>query len=355
MNWLENYFDETIVLPVKQRKPGMSLEMSDQEVHADPEEGLGQGVSLEVDKGLASDSESGLRHVVSLMIEKRRILKKLLSERHSSGGLGSLDQNEKTKEEDIAASRRDCLVDTFNDDFVEWCIERHEDGTQSTFTITLQDLSFEAVDHDEDGKEFTKQILHPITTVVERGKLVALMGPSGCGKSTLLDILAGKKTAIYSGNVFVNGNLREMHAYRRLTSYVPQADYFNGLETVRESILFSSIMKCNYGKKGDSRRLRHVSSVLELLGLSAIADTRIGNSLERGISGGQKRRVSLGKGLVAGTSVLFADEPTSGLSSSDSQTVVECMSNVAKLGNTTIICVIHQPRYVACIYLPSRI
>lgn len=193
-----------------------------------------------------------------------------------------------------------------------------------------------------------KVIIEGISGTIKPGQLVALMGPSGCGKSTLLDMLADKKTQAYSGRVLVNGRPRSSQ-FSRLVSYVPQLDYGSGLETVRESVAFVSRMKSDYAYVTDAarrevERAKHVELVLAVLGLSKVADARVGNELVRGISGGQKRRVTLAKGIITGPSILFCDEPTSGLSSTDSETAVRALKNLCVHFGMTIVCVIHQPR-----------
>uniref|UniRef100_A0A7S2W9N2 ABC transporter domain-containing protein n=1 Tax=Mucochytrium quahogii TaxID=96639 RepID=A0A7S2W9N2_9STRA len=238
-------------------------------------------------------------------------------------------------------------------------IQEREDDSHDTrkIDITFKDLRFSIQARDEENPKVKseKVIIHPISGHIPAGKLVALMGPSGCGKSTLTDMLSAKKTANYTGGVYVNGNERGK-LFTRLVSYVPQADYGNGLETVWESVKFVSEMKAEYGSKQflkdsgltkddiEAERTRHIEKLLAVLALSPIKNQMIGNALVRGISGGQKRRVTLAKGLVQGPSVIFADEPTSGLSATDSELVMRALRNVCDYLDVTCICVIHQPR-----------
>ena len=208
-------------------------------------------------------------------------------------------------------------------------------------TISWRDVSFSIV---EPGSKETRVILEPCSGTVAPGQLVAMMGPSGCGKSTLLDMLADKKTAPYQGEIFLNGRPRD-EFYKLATAYVPQVDEIFPYLTVREAINFVS--DCRLPKpKGATNKQWHAFSdlLIEELGLETVKDTRIGNNEIRGISGGQKRRVSLAKGLMTGAFVVFADEPTSGLSSTDTNLAVRLLKLMAVRYNITFFIVIHQPK-----------
>jgi len=207
-------------------------------------------------------------------------------------------------------------------------------------TLTFRDVSFSI--KLPDGS--TQLILAPTSGHFEPGTLVALMGPSGCGKTTLLDILAGKKTAAYEGTVHVNGKPRD-DLWSRISSYVPQQDIMPATWTVREAVLFNHRLKNVLPKhvKEDSRS-EIVDMLLADLGLGHVMDTKIGDATVRGISGGQKRRVTLARGFANRAQIMFADEPTSGLSATDAEACVRLMRLMAKKAGITIIVVIHQPR-----------
>ena len=165
----------------------------------------------------------------------------------------------------------------------------------------------------------------------------SIMGPSGCGKSTLLDILAGRKTTAYEGEVFLNGHKRDK-LFSRVPVYVPQADQMHAHQTVREAITFNFLLTRNTPGQGGltSELKKNLPRIIEMnladLGLAKVADTKIGDHSVRGISGGQKRRVTLAKGLVSGANVLFCDEPTSGLSSTDAEVAVKRMKFFVSAG-----------------------
>jgi len=174
--------------------------------------------------------------------------------------------------------------------------------------------------------------------------LAAIMGPSGCGKSTLLDILAMKKTAPWEGSVLFNGHKPD-HLYQRMTAYVPQSDAMPAYWTVREAVAFSMLLKRQFPSKITAEmRNRMVDMTLSMIGLDHVANTKIGSEKVRGISGGQRRRVSLAKAFVTGSQIMFCDEPTSGLSATDADLCVKALRLLAHRCNVTILVVIHQPR-----------
>mmetsp|Transcript_17813 Transcript_17813/g.62533 ORF Transcript_17813/g.62533 Transcript_17813/m.62533 type:complete len:607 (+) Transcript_17813:60-1880(+) len=189
----------------------------------------------------------------------------------------------------------------------------------------------------------TKTILEPCSGHFEPGELVALMGPSGCGKSTLLDMLAMKKTAKHSGKVLVNGHVRDSRKFPRIAVYVGQEDVMPAHWTVREAIKFNSSLKMPMEKwlaKGE----KVCDLLLEAFGLTGVADTYIGGASVRGISGGQRRRVTLARGVAAQAPLLFCDEPTSGLSATDAELCIKALRAIAKNLKVLILVVIHQPR-----------
>ncbi|KAL8444592.1 hypothetical protein Emed_006134 [Eimeria media] len=133
------------------------------------------------------------------------------------------------------------------------------------------------------------------------------MGPSGSGKTTLLDCLSGKKQQ-HEGEVFLNGEPRVYRQLQRVAIYLPQEAYYSGLEVVRELLDFSATLKTNYQKE---ERDALVDGTLEFLGLTKVADKRVGNTRVRGISGGQRQRLMAGQALVSLSQLCFCDEPTS--------------------------------------------
>ena len=167
------------------------------------------------------------------------------------------------------------------------------------------------------------------------------MGPSGCGKSTLLDTLAGRlaTTATWEGEIRVNGNKTTL-SYGK-AAYVTQDEVLIGTLTVYETLMYAAKLRLPTSLS-QSAKEDIVNDVITELGLESVRNTYIGNWHIRGISGGQRRRVSIGCELVTSPTLLFLDEPTSGL---DSAAAFHVMSSVRRLatGCRTILAVIHQP------------
>ncbi|KAI9011119.1 hypothetical protein BC832DRAFT_590367 [Gaertneriomyces semiglobifer] len=190
----------------------------------------------------------------------------------------------------------------------------------------------------------SKSILRNIDGEAYPGRVCAILGPSGAGKSSLLDILASRsKRGTVSGEFLVNQREIMKGQYRRMTGYVDQEDCLLGTLTVRETLMFSARLRLPECVSDEEKKER-VEQIIELLGLSHVADSLVGGANRRGISGGEKRRVSIGSELVTDPAVLFLDEPTSGLDSYNAHAVVRNISDLAHTAGKTIILTIHQPR-----------
>eukprot|EP00933_Yihiella_yeosuensis_P054087 TRINITY_DN5243_c0_g1_i2.p1 TRINITY_DN5243_c0_g1~~TRINITY_DN5243_c0_g1_i2.p1 ORF type:complete len:692 (-),score=136.83 TRINITY_DN5243_c0_g1_i2:448-2523(-) len=224
-------------------------------------------------------------------------------------------------------------------------IERDELATANA-ALSFKNVAFriKIPDPDDPKEKISKTILEECSGHIPAGSLVALMGPSGCGKSTLMDILAKKKTAKWEGQVFINGREPD-HMYQRITSYVGQQDIMPQHWTVREAVAFDAGLKRPKPPNVSwSNFYTFVDTILEDVGLLHVKDTKIGGPNVRGISGGQRRRVTLARGIAANPNIMFCDEPTSGLSATDAELCVKTMVGMTRRWNTTIIVVIHQPR-----------
>ncbi|KAJ3255532.1 hypothetical protein HDU77_003656 [Chytriomyces hyalinus] len=205
-------------------------------------------------------------------------------------------------------------------------------------TLTFKDLSYSIVDRS--GKE-SKYLLEGISGCVKPGEVLAVMGPSGAGKSTFLDVVAGRKGKIGTqhGQIMLDGSERPMKKY---SSYVTQNDAVIGCFTVRETIMWA--VELNLPSSVTKReRLDKVQELLSQFGLTKCADSKVGDLLTRGISGGEKRRLSIAIQLVKEPKVIFLDEPTSGLDSAASFKVMEAIRDLARRRGCTVVCSIHQP------------
>lgn len=177
-------------------------------------------------------------------------------------------------------------------------------------------------------------LLNEVSGYLKPGMLVLLLGPPGAGKTTLLETLAGRKavsrTQILSGEIKVNGKPWTPD-FNRVCGYVAQDDYHIPQLTVQETLEFSSRLR-SHETLSEERKRERVDVVLDVLGIRHVKDTCVGGELLRGVSGGERKRVSIGVELVTMPSVLFMDEPTSGLDSSAAYDVVKALRLVADAG-----------------------
>jgi ABC-type multidrug transport system ATPase subunit len=147
---------------------------------------------------------------------------------------------------------------------------------------------------------------------------------------------------VTSGEVLVNGAKSKMKDLTKLVGFVPQDDILLGMLTVKEILRFHAHLRLPI-HIGISIREGWIDNCIDLLGLTDVKHSLVGDATQRGISGGQRRRVNIGAELVSDPSILFLDEPTSGLDSSAALEVMRCLQLAANEG-MTVCCVIHQPR-----------
>lgn len=159
----------------------------------------------------------------------------------------------------------------------------------------------------------------------------------GSGKTTFLDILARKnKGGTVTGKVLIN-NLEcpDDYLFRRISGYVDQEDIHLANLTVREVLEFSAAVRLPESITDQQKKSR-VKGVMSQLGLSHVADSRVGDSLRRGLSGGEKKRLSIAVELVTNPSIIFADEPTSGLDSYNALQVIQTLAKLATEEKKTV-------------------
>ena len=175
----------------------------------------------------------------------------------------------------------------------------------------------------------------------ESGHLIGIMGGSGVGKSTLLNLLTGKLTP-KSGRVLINGYdiHRNKYAVEGIIGYVPQDDLLFEDLTVYQNLYYNA--KLCFSNFTEFRVRQSVKRILDDLDLWEIRHLKVGSPLNKMISGGQRKRLNIGLELLREPSILFVDEPTSGLSSSDSLMVMRLLKQQANNGKLVIVN-IHQP------------
>ncbi|KAJ3046553.1 hypothetical protein HK097_000762, partial [Rhizophlyctis rosea] len=231
--------------------------------------------------------------------------------------------------------------------------ERRESGDKEGQKKAMSDRSMEIYWEDvrfsvvsgRGKKKKEREILKGVGGRVKPGEMVAIMGGSGAGKSTLLNILSGRIPAGKpSGLILANGKIREKTKWKRSVGYVEQEDLMYTNLTVRETLTTAALLRLPNTHFSRQQKADRVEEVLGMLGLSHIADSRIGDSTTGGISGGEKKRVSIGIELVTDPGTLFLDEPTTGLDSATAQNIADMLKQLAVKHGKTIILTIHMPR-----------
>lgn len=175
----------------------------------------------------------------------------------------------------------------------------------------------------------------------DQGKLIGFMGASGAGKTTLLNVLAGLNSPT-GGEVLINGiNLHtEKEKLEGVIGYIPQDDLLIEELTVFQNLYYNA--KLCFNDKSEEEIVQLVDKTLTNLGLHERKDLKVGSPLNKMISGGQRKRLNIALELIREPSILFVDEPTSGLSSRDSENVMDLLRELALKGKLIFV-VIHQP------------
>ena len=189
--------------------------------------------------------------------------------------------------------------------------------------------------------EKNRQGLHNFNFSEESGKLVGIMGGSGTGKSTLLNILNGQ-TLPTSGSVTINGVdiHKDNHKLQGIIGFVSQDDLLIEELTVFQNLYFNA--KLCFGTLSDREIKKKVIDTLRSVGLYEIKDLTVGSALEKVVSGGQRKRLNIALELIREPEVLIVDEPTSGLSSRDSENIMDLLKEMTYNGKLIFV-VIHQP------------
>lgn len=204
--------------------------------------------------------------------------------------------------------------------------------------LKLQNVTYTVV---TDKKE-DKVILNDVNVSFRPKEVVALMGPSGSGKTTLLSVLLGNISGRVDGHVLINGQ-PVTRGFKSLCNFVPQEDVLLTALTPRETLMYAGELRL---PQSCPRSLvaKRVDEVLRMLSIDNCADTQVGSVDVRGISGGQRKRVSIAMELLTNPSVLLLDEPTSGLDSKTAEDVVRIICQLGHKGHS-VVCTIHQPSY----------
>ena len=177
------------------------------------------------------------------------------------------------------------------------------------------------------------------------GECLAIMGGSGAGKSTLLNILSGRflieKNMKQKGKVKLNGKIMDYKKFKHVIGFVMQSDLF--LETLKVEELFKFVVDLRFVNYTHKKKQNLIDSMIRDLKLDKARNNIVGGTFEKGISGGEKRRLNIGYELLTKPKILFLDEPTSGLDSYTGYIIVKLLKQIAKEQNIIIIYTIHQP------------
>ncbi len=187
-----------------------------------------------------------------------------------------------------------------------------------------------------------RRLIQGVSGLITRGSCTAVIGSPDSGATTLLQCIAGRQPrGKLSGSLLIDGVPPDAHT-RRIVAYIPKEDINHPVLSVRETLAFSSACRLprNVPQSVKNQRVR---SWLQLLGLKHVAETVVGNAELRGISGGERRRVSLGAELIAGHRIIIADSPTNGLDSTAAFNVVKTMRALADAGHCAFVATVRQP------------
>ncbi|XP_017975825.1 PREDICTED: pleiotropic drug resistance protein 3 isoform X4 [Theobroma cacao] len=201
------------------------------------------------------------------------------------------------------------------------------------------------------------KILKDVSGIIKPSRMTLLLGPPGCGKTTLLQALAGKLSPSLkvTGETYYNGYKFTEFVPQKTSAYISQYDLHISEMTVRETLDFSA--RCQgIGSRADilkevsKREKLHgiipepdIDTYMKILGLDICADTIVGDAMNRGISGGEKKRLTTGEMIIGPTKVLFMDEISTGLDSSTTFQIVTCLQQLTHITGATILISLLQP------------
>ncbi|XP_004297158.1 PREDICTED: ABC transporter G family member 21 [Fragaria vesca subsp. vesca] len=208
-----------------------------------------------------------------------------------------------------------------------------------TYSIKLEPTKGSCVSSYNEPKQ-TRNLLNGVSGIVRPGELLAMLGPSGSGKTTLLTALGGRLPGKITGKVTYNGQ-HFSSSMKHNTGFVTQDDVLYPHLTVLETLTYTALLRLPKQLSKQEKK-EQAETVMVELGLTRCRDSVVGGPLLRGVSGGERKRVSIGQEMLVNPSLLFLDEPTSGLDSTTAQRIVATLRRLAR-GGRTVITTIHQP------------
>ncbi|KAF3785998.1 ABC transporter G family member 45 [Nymphaea thermarum] len=237
------------------------------------------------------------------------------------------------------------------------CLMNGSPEWQTSLPIQHFTLVFKNIDYYVDmpsemrkygSREKRLQLLKNVSGAFRPASLTALMGETGAGKTTLLDVLAGRKTGgIVEGKVSIAGHPKKQDTFSRVFGYCEQNDLHSPYITVYESLLFSASLRLPSEVTSETKNVlvlvqRFVHDVMDLVELKGMKGLLVGLSGAFGLGTDQRKRLTIAVELVANPSIIFIDEPTTGLDTPAASIVMRAIRRAADTGRT-VVCTIHQP------------
>ncbi|XP_050236124.1 ABC transporter G family member 23 [Mercurialis annua] len=228
--------------------------------------------------------------------------------------------------------------------------------SQISYRLTVTNLSYTISPSNSMSSSFFHflqnpnpiNILHSVSFQAISSEILAIVGPSGTGKSSLLRFISGrvKDKDFTPKSISINDRYISNPSHlRKICGFVAQEDNLLPLLTVQETLMYSAKFRLKGLSMSSKDREKLVESLMMELKLSHVAHSFVGDEEKRGISGGERKRVSIGVEMIHNPAILILDEPTSGLDSSSAFQVIDLLSTMAKEKSRTIVLSIHQPSY----------
>ena len=214
-----------------------------------------------------------------------------------------------------------------------------------TLDLVFKNLSYKVKDESESKiqkKEIKIKILDDLTGYFIHGRLTGIMGPSGAGKTSLMEVISNQsKSGEVQGNFYLNGNEVDIEIIKKISGFVFQDDIILRTMTVSEALYMSALLKLPESISNEDK-MKIVNEMISILHLEKCKDTIVGDSTLKGISGGERKRLSVGMEMIMNPSIIFLDEPTSGLDTYTAYSLVKSLKNLTLEGRT-VVATIHQP------------
>ena len=218
-------------------------------------------------------------------------------------------------------------------------------STVEPLDLVFKNLSYNVKDKAESKiqkKAVNKTILDDLTGYFIHGRLTGIMGPSGAGKTSLMEVISNQsKTGEVRGNFYLNGNEVDIEKIKKISGFVFQDDIILRTMTVYEALYMSALLKLPETTSIEEKK-EIVDKMISTLHLENCKDTIVGDSILKGISGGERKRLSVGMEMIMNPSIIFLDEPTSGLDTYTAYSLIKSLKNLTEEGRT-VVATIHQP------------